>query len=64
MTDFVLSSDKSFTVQLDGSVEVANAAEQAGSSPCSRPNPSLFSCISTNAHLVLKRAEAAENIVS
>lgn len=47
---------------MDGRVEVGNAAEQMGSSPYSKPNPSLFSCISTNALLVLKRAKAAENI--
>lgn len=49
-------------VQFDGAVKVTNAAEQANLVPCLRPNPRLFFCISTNVHLVLRRAETAENI--
>lgn len=49
-------------LQFDGTVKVANAAENADFFPRLGLSPSLSSCISTNAHLVLKRAETAENI--
>lgn len=53
-------------LQFDGTVTVANAVEKADFyfffSPCLGLSLSLFSCISTNAHLVLKRAERAENV--
>lgn len=53
-------------LQFDGTVKISKGAEKADFSPPSLPHPgltpSLFSCIITNAHLILKRAETAGNI--
>jgi len=51
-------------LQFDRMLKVVKAAEKAESPPPHLGlSPSLFSCISTNAHLVLKRAETAENVI-
>lgn len=51
-------------LQFDGTVKISKDAEKADSPPCTTPGltPSLFSCIISNAHLVLNRAETAENV--